>query len=481
MRDLFLSFRSFVKRVADFVRYRNATRDMDARYPNATPDEVGREDVCIICREEMRPVIPNNDANGPPQRTNPVAERMRPKKLPCGHVLHFSCLRSWLERQQNCPTCRRPVIVTERIEVQAGNHPALPGNGAGQAGGPALPGNAPEQAGRNRARIINFGPLRIGFGAGGGNLIDDLAQRIHNGEQRPPPEQAANAGGQQHFGFGFGFGRRPNPRNQNQGPPTIVPIHAQLDQIEGSLQQQISSLRVASNELHVVRMLNNELVRLRNLHATGAQHGMPQPPSSAPAPLPPLAEGHLPPVGYQPTPIMLSSQSQQLLSSDSDALPEGMTLPPGWNLLPLQRSDSHNRTTLNNSGATMTQPATASIPSASQTIHASPQSHPLPGHTDAFPSTSPPTAAGSNGTHLASPAVSPPTTQQAGLGLPSWGSAPVEPNGEGPTEQTRDTSPVRNGHPDSEEASDEADAGERPTEKGKSKLATVEDLVDDVD
>jgi E3 ubiquitin-protein ligase synoviolin len=24
--------------------------------------------------------------------------------LPCGHIFHFHCLRSWLERQQTCPT-----------------------------------------------------------------------------------------------------------------------------------------------------------------------------------------------------------------------------------------------------------------------------------------------------------------------------------------------------------------------------------------
>ena len=29
---------------------------------------------------------------------------MTPKKLPCGHIFHFQCLRSWLERQQSCPT-----------------------------------------------------------------------------------------------------------------------------------------------------------------------------------------------------------------------------------------------------------------------------------------------------------------------------------------------------------------------------------------
>jgi hypothetical protein len=36
--------------------------------------------------------------------------RQRPKKLPCNHSFHLGCLRSWLERQQACPTCRSTVM-----------------------------------------------------------------------------------------------------------------------------------------------------------------------------------------------------------------------------------------------------------------------------------------------------------------------------------------------------------------------------------
>ncbi len=486
MRDLFLSFRSFFKRVADFIRYRNATRDMHARYPDATPDEVGREDVCIICREEMRPVALTDDANGAPLRTDPVAERMRPKKLPCGHILHFSCLRSWLERQQNCPTCRRPVVVTPRLQMQAGNHPALPAHAAGQPGVAALPRNVPEQAGRNRARVINFGPLRIGFGAGGGNLIDDLAQRIHNGEQRPLPDPHADLGGQQHLGFGFGFGRRPNPRNQNQAAST-APIQAHLDQIERSLQQQISSMRVASHELHLVRMLNNELLRLRTLQANSANNetAISQLPYGPPSLPPPLGHSRLPPRGYPPPPTMLSSHAQQLLSSDSGALPEGVTLPPGWTLMPLHRYDGPNRSAMNTTAATTTHPTSASVPPPLQATHASLSNQAVNGFTDPLAPRSPPLPTASNGTLLASPVVSPTGPSQAGPGLPSWGSAPVRANGEDLVGQTRDAWPAGNGQADLEAAAaanpaDPAE-GEGAAEKGKGKAATVENLVDEVD
>ena len=36
------------------------------------------------------------------------------KKLPCGHIFHKSCLRSWFQRQQTCPTCRYVLYVRIR-------------------------------------------------------------------------------------------------------------------------------------------------------------------------------------------------------------------------------------------------------------------------------------------------------------------------------------------------------------------------------
>lgn len=29
------------------------------------------------------------------------------RKLPCGHLFHNFCLRSWLEQDTSCPTCRK--------------------------------------------------------------------------------------------------------------------------------------------------------------------------------------------------------------------------------------------------------------------------------------------------------------------------------------------------------------------------------------
>lgn len=90
IRDLIFTFRSFRRRYNDVIQYRRATQNMNERYPDATPEQLAQTDrICIICREEME-----------------VA-----KRLPCGHLFHFRCLRSWLERQQTCPTCRSNVLV----------------------------------------------------------------------------------------------------------------------------------------------------------------------------------------------------------------------------------------------------------------------------------------------------------------------------------------------------------------------------------
>lgn len=101
LRDVYMTFRSFLSRCSDLVRYRRATRDMDAQYPNATPAEMDAlaDKTCIICREEM--VLPGAEGSPQPATDGP---NETPKKLVCGHIFHFHCLRSWLERQQSCPT-----------------------------------------------------------------------------------------------------------------------------------------------------------------------------------------------------------------------------------------------------------------------------------------------------------------------------------------------------------------------------------------
>ncbi|XP_073514677.1 E3 ubiquitin-protein ligase synoviolin isoform X3 [Phyllobates terribilis] len=90
IRPMYLAMRQFKKAVTDAIMSRRAIRNMNTLYPDATPEELqAMDNVCIICREEMLTGA---------------------KRLPCNHIFHTSCLRSWFQRQQTCPTCRMDVL-----------------------------------------------------------------------------------------------------------------------------------------------------------------------------------------------------------------------------------------------------------------------------------------------------------------------------------------------------------------------------------
>ncbi|KAF1800743.1 hypothetical protein V8B55DRAFT_1533240 [Mucor lusitanicus] len=123
IRDVYVTFRSFIQKCRDLYRYRRATRNMNELYPNATAEDLSRssDSTCIICREEMQIVDTSMDEDNPEAaayRGDSEQNLDQPKKLPCGHIFHFHCLRSWLERQQTCPTCRRSVLTEANNQNQ---------------------------------------------------------------------------------------------------------------------------------------------------------------------------------------------------------------------------------------------------------------------------------------------------------------------------------------------------------------------------
>lgn len=303
MRDVFLTCRSFIKRIGDFLRYRTATRDMNERYPDASENEIGREDVCIICREEMRPYVP--PAQG--QAVDPVAQRMRPKKLPCGHVLHFACLRSWLERQQICPTCRATVVpTTQRPATTVG------------AGAGAAQGQHPPNGRNGQPRVYQFGPLRIGVGAArGNNMFQELEQQLANINQRPPQDNEP-----QQYGFGIRWDgiRR---RAQGQRRPPRGSVEDQLTAAERQIQREVDSLQASMGELQALRNVQAQLARIR-MARQAQQQPLPNDIITAPVPQP------------RPTVTALAAPQQATpLQAGSDQLPQGLTLPEGWTMMPL--------------------------------------------------------------------------------------------------------------------------------------------------
>mmetsp|Transcript_27779 Transcript_27779/g.41086 ORF Transcript_27779/g.41086 Transcript_27779/m.41086 type:complete len:704 (+) Transcript_27779:118-2229(+) len=87
-RDLWMSYTNLRRKLASFVKYRQLTSNMNERFDDATQEELDAVGgICIICRDHMD----------------------KGKKLPCGHVFHFYCLREWLQQQQTCPTCRSEI------------------------------------------------------------------------------------------------------------------------------------------------------------------------------------------------------------------------------------------------------------------------------------------------------------------------------------------------------------------------------------
>ncbi|XP_021279048.1 ERAD-associated E3 ubiquitin-protein ligase HRD1B-like [Herrania umbratica] len=133
IRELYETFRNFKIRVADYMRYRKITSNMNDRFPDATPEELNASDAtCIICREEMTTA----------------------KKLVCGHLFHVHCLRSWLERQHTCPTCRALVVPPE--------------NGTSSAGGQHGPRSDAHQQGSSTSSATQ--------GPGGDMATDNLTQ-----------------------------------------------------------------------------------------------------------------------------------------------------------------------------------------------------------------------------------------------------------------------------------------------------------------
>ncbi|PWY71038.1 hypothetical protein BO94DRAFT_539565 [Aspergillus sclerotioniger CBS 115572] len=462
LRDVVVTIRSFGRRIMDFVRYRNATRDMNERYPDATAEEVAREEVCIICREEMTHWHQPAGA-----QRNRVSDRLRPKKLPCGHILHFACLRSWLERQQNCPTCRRPVIAPPRARGAGDGGNQGPGNDAGAQNMPA--GNQAfgreEQAdGLPRARVYQFGPFRIGFGTGRGDLFHNLQQQINQGHAPVPQANNVNAPEGRQIGIGFRFGRPPQVAAPQAVPmPTsnVADIQSQLQHMEQQIIQEIDNLRVTADQLHMVRLLQTELQRLRTLQANSPiAHSTSFQSSTAVSP--------------QTSSIttrrqFISDPRAPAMGAGDSRLPDGLNLPAGWSLIPLhspeqgssQPADQHPTPTVPEAGTTPISDNTFTPPAALPTATA--------------------TAEGQEHEGVAAPEPS------ASRDLPNWqpgATSTATGSGiESLSQQWTDLAPDAQleGESSLVEGTDGTDHAEDSdsASKGKARVATVEDAVDD--
>ena len=253
LRPMYYTMRDFKKAFRDIVMSRRAIRNMNTLYPDATAEELAAADnVCIICREEM------------------VAAS---KKLPCNHIFHTACLRSWFQRQQTCPTCRLNILrpVTNNQGNRQQNQP--------QAAGPQPP-QAPQAPGFNP--IVQVLPA---FWAGLQAPGAAPQQQQQQQQQQQAPGSTAQQQGQSNGG------NTPSTSFQNLAPggvplfpppfPTMVPLppiptpppnltelsEEELRAMEGNLRQAVEA-RIQT--LQRVQLLLDAASAMMNQYQTAA-------------------------------------------------------------------------------------------------------------------------------------------------------------------------------------------------------------------
>eukprot|EP01130_Rhizamoeba_saxonica_P005063 TRINITY_DN2038_c2_g2_i1.p1 TRINITY_DN2038_c2_g2~~TRINITY_DN2038_c2_g2_i1.p1 ORF type:complete len:542 (+),score=77.07 TRINITY_DN2038_c2_g2_i1:51-1676(+) len=121
IRQMWYTYVSFHNRFKMVLRYSKVSREMDMRFPEVNvPVPEDEEDVptCGVCLDELR----------------------TGRQLPCGHILHYQCLRRWLQESLTCPLCRKSVLYEDlngqngNQNNQNGNNRNLPGNNDLQLG-----------------------------------------------------------------------------------------------------------------------------------------------------------------------------------------------------------------------------------------------------------------------------------------------------------------------------------------------------------
>ena len=84
-------FNRLKQKIQSHLNYKELARALNSEFKSITKKDFACgsfDDLCLICRYEM-------DFG---------------KQLPCSHIFHESCILSWLEQNNSCPTCRKPLV-----------------------------------------------------------------------------------------------------------------------------------------------------------------------------------------------------------------------------------------------------------------------------------------------------------------------------------------------------------------------------------
>lgn len=142
------------KQIRQFQLFLVHSRRLENHLANASESELAAADhICIICRENMHCPVTYERTRG--KTLNP---RKVPKRLPCSHILHMSCLKDWLERSDSCPLCRKNVFT--QLPIPAVNTPPAPAPAA-QAQGPTATATVMEPGSSTTPTPTNAAPVPI--------------------------------------------------------------------------------------------------------------------------------------------------------------------------------------------------------------------------------------------------------------------------------------------------------------------------------
>lgn len=133
-----------------YQNYRQLSNHIANLYKPLSAEEIEEyNDDCAICRDPMLAAL----------------------RLPCGHIFHTTCLRSWLEHNHNCPTCRFALI------PQPNNTP--PRNGSSSFNRAPIPSNQQSHQPQNPSQ-------RATQRAGNSNSQNSHQNFVSQRQQNPP-------------------------------------------------------------------------------------------------------------------------------------------------------------------------------------------------------------------------------------------------------------------------------------------------------
>ncbi len=176
IRPFYLTIRAFKKALHDVIMSRKAIYAMNTLFADATAEELSRGDnVCIVCREDMQAGA---------------------KKLPCGHIFHSACLRSWFQRQQTCCTCRSDILnMTDGLAPTRPRVPqGVPPEGVAQRvpqdqGQPPLPPAAAQQQQAQQPHPMHMPNLQAMFPLIPPGFMPHAAAAAPHPHGHPQPQQ----------------------------------------------------------------------------------------------------------------------------------------------------------------------------------------------------------------------------------------------------------------------------------------------------